>query len=55
MSAHVLINLLTELWKRDKMQGLQSILSLFRNKLNKFNNTGARMLDLKNQMTLKVF
>ena len=29
MSAHVLLNLLNELGKRDKMRGLQSILSLF--------------------------
>ena len=29
MSAHVLLNLLNELRKRDKMQGLPSILSLF--------------------------
>ena len=28
MSAHVLLNLLNELGKRDKMQGLPSILSL---------------------------
>ena len=41
MSAHVLLNLLNELGKREKMLGLQSILSLFRNKFNKFNNTGA--------------
>ena len=39
MSAHVLLNLLNELGKRDKMRGLPSILSLFRNKFNKFNNT----------------
>ena len=45
MSAHVLFNLLNEVRKRDKMRGLLSILSLFGNKLNKFNNTGARMLD----------
>ena len=32
--------LLNELRKSDKMLGLPSILSLFRNKLNKFNNTG---------------
>ena len=33
MSAHVLLNLLNELSlrKRDKMQGLTSVLSLFRN------------------------
>ena len=29
MSAHVLLNLLKELGKQDKMQGLSSILSLF--------------------------
>ena len=42
-SAHVLLNLLNSLRKSDKMQGLPSILSLFRNEFNKFNNTGARM------------
>ena len=45
MSAYVLLNLLNELGKNDKMQGLSSILSLFRNKFNKFNNTRVRMLD----------
>ena len=45
MSAHVLLNLLNELGKRDKMRGLPSILSLFRNEFNKFNNAGARMFD----------
>ena len=44
MSAHVLLNLLKDL-RRDKMRGLLSILSLFRNEFNKFNNTRARMLD----------
>ena len=43
MSAHVLLNLLNELGKRDKMRGWPSILSLFRNEFNKFNNTRARM------------
>ena len=43
--AHVLLNLLNELGKRDKMLGLPCILSLFCNKLNKFYNTGARMSD----------
>ena len=33
MSAHVLLNLLNKLGKRDKMRGLPSILSLFRNEL----------------------
>ena len=37
MSAHVLLNLSNELGKRDKMRNLPSILSLFRNKFNKFN------------------
>ena len=45
MSAHVLLNLLNELGKRDKMRGLQSILFLFCNEFNKFNNTRAGMLD----------
>ena len=44
MSAHVLWNLLNKLGKRDKMRGLPSILSLFRNEFNKFNKTRARML-----------
>ena len=45
MSAPVLLNLLNELGKRDKVRGLLSILSLFHNEFNKFNNTRARMLD----------
>ena len=45
MSALVLLNLLNEFGKRDKMRSLSSVLYLFRNKCNKFNNTGARMLD----------
>ena len=44
MSAYVLFSLFNELGKRDKMQSLSSILSLFRNELNKFNNTKARVL-----------
>ena len=55
MSAHVLLNLLNQLRKRDKMQGLPSILSLFRNMFNKFNNTRARMLDSIYHMTLRLF
>ena len=42
MRAHVLLNLLNEVRKSNKMLGLPSILSLFRNKFNKFNNKGAR-------------
>ena len=41
MSAHVLLNLLNKLEKRDKMRGLPSILSLFLNEFKKFNNTRA--------------
>ena len=52
MSAHVLLNLLNKLGKRDKMQGLPSILSLFRNEFNKLNNIRAPMLDY-NHMTLR--
>ena len=54
MSAHVLLNLLNELGKRDKMRGLPSILSLFRNEFNKFNNTRARKLDSINHMILRI-
>ena len=53
MSAHVLLNLLNEFGKRDKMRGLPNILSLFGNELNKFNNTRARMLDYDIKITLK--
>ena len=52
MSAHVLLNSLNELGKRDKMRGLPSILSLFRNEFNKFNNTRAGMLDSTYHMTI---
>ena len=51
MSAHVLLKLFNELGKRDKMRGLPSILSLFRNEFNKFNNSRARLLDSIYHMT----
>ena len=51
MRAHVLLNLLNELGKRDKMRGLPSNLSLFRNEFKKFKNTRARMLDSIYHMT----
>ena len=54
MSAHVLLNLFNELRKRDKMQSLPIILSLFRNEFYKFDNTGARMLDSIYHMTLRL-
>ena len=36
------------------MRGLPSILSLFRNEFNKFNNTKARMLDSIYHITLRL-
>ena len=39
MNVHVLLNLLNKLGKRDKMRGLPSNLSLFRNDFDKFNYT----------------
>ena len=52
MSAHALLNLLNELGRRDKMRGMLSILSLFCNKFNKFDNTRALILDSIYHMTL---
>ena len=54
MSARFLLNLLNELGNSDKMQGLPSILSLFRNKFDKFNNTRVRMLDSIYHLTLRL-
>ena len=54
MSAHVLLNLLNELGKRDKMRGMPSLLAFFRNEFNKFNNTKARMQDSIHHMTLRL-
>ena len=52
MSPYDLLNLLNELRNRNKMRGLTSILSLFRNEFYKSNNTGARMFDSIYRMTL---
>ena len=54
MSAHVLLNLINELGKRDKMRGLPSILFLFCNEFDKFNNTRTGMLDSIYHMTLRL-
>ena len=54
MNAHILLNLLNQLGKRDKMQGLPSNLSLFRKEFNKFNKTRAQMLDSIYHMTLRL-
>ena len=51
---HVLSSLLNELRKIDKMRGLPSILLLFRNNFNRFNITGALILDSTYYMTLKL-
>ena len=54
MSAHVLLNLSNEFGKRDQMRDVSIILSLFRNKFNKFNKTGTGLLDSIYHMTLKL-
>ena len=54
ISAHILLILLNQSGKRDKMRGLPSILSLVRNEFNIFNNTRARMLDSIYQMALRI-
>ena len=51
MSAHALLNLLNESRKRDKSRGSVSVLSHFCNEFNKFNKTGAIMLDSICNMT----
>ena len=61
MSTHVLLNLSNELGKSNKLRGLPKnvrlaeLLSLFCNEFDKFNNTGAQMLDSIYNMTLKLF
>ena len=47
----LLLNLLNELGKRDKMRSLPNVSSPFR---IEFNNTGARMLDSFYHMTLQL-
>ena len=54
LSAHVLLHLLSELGKEIKCEACQACLSLCQNVLNKYNDTGARMLDYIYDMTLKV-
>ena len=45
MSVHVVLNLLNKLRIRNNMLGYPSISPLCYNELNKFNNTGSRMID----------
>ena len=54
MSAPVRLNLLNELGKLDKMRGLPSILSLFRNEFNKFINTRVQKVDSIYLVALKL-
>ena len=53
MSAHVLLNLLNKIGKKIRCKALLSILLVFPDEFNKFNNTGARMQSSIYQMTLK--
>ena len=53
MSAHVLLNLSNELGKKIRCEAVPSILSVFPNEFNKFNDTEARMQDSVYHMTLK--
>ena len=54
LSAPVLLNLLSELVKRDKMCGLSSKLSPFHNTFNKLNHILARILDSIHHMAVKL-
>ena len=55
MSAHVLLNLLNELGgKVIKCEACRAFYHFFCNEFNKFNNTGARMLDSIYHMTLRL-
>ena len=53
MSAHVLLNLLNELGKKIRCEAVPSILSVFPNEFDKFNNTGERMQDSIYHMPVK--
>ena len=54
MRAHIRLNLLNELRKRDTMRGVPSIISLFRNRFDTFNNARERTLDYIYHMTLRL-
>ena len=47
------LNLLNELGKKIRCEAVPTILSVFPNEFNKFNNTGARLQDSIYHMTLK--
>ena len=48
------IKFIKQVGESDKMRGLSSILSLSRNEFNKFNNSGARIIDYIHHMALKI-
>ena len=52
MSAHVLLNILNKFGKKIRCETSPSIVSVFPNMFNTFNNTGARMQDSVYHMTL---
>ena len=54
MSAYVLIEFINRVEERDKMRGLPSISSLFRNEFNKFNNTRAQNVRLYLSYDIKI-
>ena len=54
LSVRVLLNLLNEFGKSDKLRELSCILSLFSNECNKSNNTLLKLLDYIYHMTLKL-
>ena len=55
MSVHVLLNVLNEFGKGDKVRSLLSILSLLKRlKFNKFNKTGAHILDYVYYLIIKL-
>ena len=51
---YVLFQFIKRVGESDKMRGLSSILFFFRNEFNKFNNTGARVLDSIYHMALNL-
>ena len=55
MSAPVFVKFIKRVGERGQIRGLPSILSRFCNEFNKFNNTGAPMLDSIYHMMLKSF
>ena len=55
MSAHVLLNLLNMFGKKISCKALPSMLWVFLNKFNKFNNTCASVRDSIYHMTPKLY